>query len=84
MGGKSHAIHSWENVATKIYISSYSYIRMVRRHRGGKHFRRGKGHLYTEAERKEFRERYGKRGDAVWGATINKVKLEQQAKKRHR
>ena len=57
------------------------------RHRAGKHgthFRRGKGHLYTEAERKEFRERYGRRGDAIFGSVLHKVKMEQQAKKRHR
>jgi hypothetical protein len=47
------------------------------------HFRHGKKHLYTEAEKKAFRERYGKRGDAVFGATIHKVKME-QAKKRKR
>ena len=51
-------------------------------HRAGKHFRRGKKHLYTEEQRKEFKERYGKRGDAVFGATINKVKQEQAKRKR--
>jgi uncharacterized protein (DUF2249 family) len=53
------------------------------KHRG-KHYRRGKRHLYTEEQRKEFKERYGKRGDAVWGATINKVKQEQAAARKRR
>ena len=61
---------------------AYYIFIMAKHHRAGKHFRRGKRHLYTEEQRKEFRERYGKRGDAVFGATIQKVKAEQAKRKR--
>lgn len=42
--------------------------------------RRGRQHLYSEASKREFEERYGKEhGDLVWQETIGKVAREQAA-----
>lgn len=41
--------------------------------------KKGEGHLYTEEEREDFRRRYGKRGDEVFGETLGKVAREQAA-----
>jgi hypothetical protein len=35
--------------------------------------------LYSEAERREFERRYGRRGDEVYGRTLNKVARERAA-----
>ncbi|MEM3265224.1 MAG: hypothetical protein QXH07_04645 [Thermoplasmata archaeon] len=54
---------------------------MVSMKHRGTHFYRGAKHLYTKQEKEAFRKRYGKRGDAIFGATIHKVKLEQERKR---
>lgn len=74
-----------KHLNTFAYIIPIIVVGMVRhKHKRGIHYRKGKNALYTLEEKKEFRERYGKRGDRVFGATLHKVKAEQNAKRKHR
>ena len=45
-----------------------------------RHEKKGRDHLYSEGEKRDFEKRYGKKkGDFLWGATVGKVRRERIA-----